>query len=147
MVQQIIVSCKERVTDMAFKKTNVPGLEKVRIARFSVSLRMQFIRRNGLWRAYDTHVFLECIWYAIIARSRKKEVAVINPKNKSIQTKVIKKYFWIFIICILIWINSLIIACNSNRIYLYSTFHDTLLRRTITENEHFYITFSSLQHF
>ncbi len=39
MVQQIIVSCKERVTDMTFKKTNELGLVKVRIARFSVSIQ------------------------------------------------------------------------------------------------------------
>ncbi len=43
-------------------------------------------------------------------------------------------------------INKLIIVCNSIHIYLYSAFHDTLLQSSFTENEHFYITFSSLQH-
>ncbi len=42
--------------------------------------------------------------------------------------------------------NELIIVCNSIHIYLYSTFHDALLQSSFTENEHFYITFSSLQH-
>ncbi len=42
-------------------------------------------------------------------------------------------------------INKLTIVCNSIHIYLYSAFHDTLLQSSFTENELFYITFSSLQ--
>ncbi len=62
MVQQIIVSCKERVTDMAFKKTNEPGLVKVRIAQFSPiymqKLTLACIWYTCFWSAYDTQSLL-----------------------------------------------------------------------------------------
>ncbi len=101
MVQQIIVSCSELVTDKVFKKTKEPGLMKKHIN----SMVFCFYLACSLYAEID---FDTCVGHAYDMQSmlvveKKIEVVVLDPtppaKNKSIQTKVIKKYFLICIIC------------------------------------------------
>ncbi len=90
MVQQIIVSCKERVTDMAFKKTNEPGLVKVRIFLFLYFSVFCFYSACNLYTEIDfgVHMIHMCFWSAYDTQS----LLVVEKKMWRYSTPKINQY-------------------------------------------------------